>query len=55
MVVAIGLDGVVQLMEKFAAITRQEVDRANAALLEGFVGIERMAQHFRVAAHEFAF
>jgi hypothetical protein len=54
MVVTIGVDGVVQLVQQFAAIARQEVDAANAALLQAFVGIECLAQHLRVAGDEFA-
>ena len=43
-----------QLVQEFAAIARQEVDPANAALLQAFVGIKCLTQHFRVAGHEFA-
>ena len=41
-VVAIGVDGVVQLVQEFRAVAGQEIDRANAAFLQGFVGIERV-------------
>ncbi len=54
-VVAIGLDGVVQLVQEFASVAREEVEAADAALLQALVGIERLTQSFCVASHEFAF
>ncbi len=48
-IVAIGLDGVVQLLQEFAAVTGQKVDTANTTLLQAFVRIERLAQHFSMA------
>jgi hypothetical protein len=33
MVVAIGLDGIVEIAQKAVAITRQEINAANGALL----------------------
>ena len=53
-IVAIGLDGVVELVKEFVAVAGQEIEAADAALLQAFVGIERLAEHFRVAADQFA-
>ena len=53
-IVAIGVDGFVQLVQEFWAVARQEVNSAHAALLQTLVGIERLTQSFRVAGDEFA-
>ena len=55
MVVAIGLDGVVQLAQEFEAVARQEEGASDAALLQAFFGIERLTQGFGVTGYEFAF
>jgi hypothetical protein len=54
-VVAVGVDGLVELRQKFAAIAGQKVDAANAALLQALVGIESVAENPGFAPHEFAF
>lgn len=54
-VVAIRLNGVVQLPQEFGAIASEKVDAGDAALLQALVGIKRLTQSFRVASYEFAF
>src|SRR5271169_4926275 len=46
-VVAVGLHGVVELVQEFAAVARQEMDASDAAFLQPLVGIEGLAQRFR--------
>ena len=55
MVVAIGLNGVVQLLQKFEAVAGDKIETADAALLQAFIGIESLSQSFRVASDELAF
>jgi len=49
-VVAVGLNGVEELVKKVASISGDEVNPPNAALLQRFVGIERLAQSLCVPA-----
>ncbi len=51
---AVRLDGVVQLVQKFPPITRQKVTATNGPLLQAFVRIKRLTQTVRMTAHQFA-
>ncbi len=42
-VVTVGLDGIVELVQEVATVAGHEVHRADAALLQTLVGIERLA------------
>src|SRR5579862_3065248 len=55
MVVTVGLNSVVQLLQKFTSVAREKIDAPNAALLQALVGIERVAQGFGVTGDKFAF
>jgi hypothetical protein len=52
-ILAVGLDCIVQLLQEFASVAGEEVDAADTTLLQALVGIERLAQSLRVASHEF--
>ena len=54
MIVAVGLNGVVKLLQKIASVTRKEIDSADAALLQALFGIERLTQRFSMARNQFA-
>ena len=54
MIVAVGLDGVVQLSKKILTVACQKIEPANPALLQPLPRIERLAESLRVAAHQFA-
>src|SRR6201988_1246703 len=53
MVLAVGMDSIVELRQKFGRVTSQEIDAADAALLQSLLGIKRLTQSFRMAGDEF--
>jgi hypothetical protein len=55
MVVAIGLDGVVQLVQKVQAVAGEEIGTADSSLLQAFVREEGLGEGFGVTADDFAF
>ena len=54
MVVAVGLNGVVQLLQKIASVARKKIDSPDASLLQALFGIERLTQCFSMARNQFA-
>ena len=52
---AVGVDGIVDLVQQVFSVAGDEVDACDGALLQSLVGIERLRQHFSVTANEGAF
>jgi len=55
MVVAVSVDGAVELVEQIASVAREEINAANAALLQALVGVDRLTDHLGVTADQLAF
>jgi len=54
MIVAIELDGVVELVEKIKAVASEEICAANSALLQASTRVERLGEGFGVTADDLA-
>src|SRR5712692_8539674 len=54
MVVTVGMDGGIDLLEKLGTVASQEVHAADSPFLQAFLGIERLAERLRVTSDQLA-
>ena len=54
MIEAVGIDGVIHVLQEFSTVAGDEIDSSDLTFLQSFVGIECVAQEFGVTAQNFA-